>query len=98
MLAVDKKSSSPLKEFCKEIIESWPELSDHMEIKFINNEREYLKGFFVDNLFNNKVLNFSKNLKRDELTINNEINNFILENRFNFSEDNLANNNMISYQ
>ena len=98
MLAVDKKSTSSLKEFCKEIIESWPDISDHMEIKFINNEREYLKGFFVDNLFNNKVLNFSKNLKRDELTINNEINNFILENRFNFSEDNNANNNMISYQ
>ena len=98
MLAVDKKSTSSLKEFCKEIIESWPDISDHMEIKFINNRREYLDGFFVDNLFNNKVLNFSKNLKRDELIINNEINNFILENRFNFSEDNLANNNMISYQ
>jgi hypothetical protein len=98
MLAVDKKNALSLKEFCKEIIKSWPEISDHMENKFINNRREYLDGFFVDNLFNNKVLNFSKNLKKDELTINNEINNFILENRFNFIEDNQVNNSMISKQ
>ena len=64
MLAVDKKSSSPLKEFCKDIIESWPELSDHMDKNLLIMKENTLKGFFVDNLFNNKVLNFSNQYKK----------------------------------
>ena len=70
---------------------SWPDISDHMDGKnlFIKKKKEYLSGFYVDNFFNNKVLNFSDDYrKRSKLTINNEINNFILENRFNFSNDN----------
>lgn len=98
MLAVDNKNSSSLKEFCKEIIKSWPEISDHMEKKFVFQKKEYLSGFHVDNFFNNKVINFSNDLDKDQLTMNNEINEFILENRFNFSNDNVENNKLLRNQ
>lgn len=95
MLAVDLNKDSSLKEFCNEILESKPEVSDHMLKKFRFQKKAYLSGFYVDNFFNNKVLNFFNNLEKDKLIMNNEINNFIIQNRFNFTEDNIQNNKLL---
>ena len=63
-----------------------------MDEKFEFQEKEYLSGFFIENLFNNKILNFSNEYTKDKRKINNEINNYILQNRFNFSDNNQENN------
>ena len=54
-----------------------------MDENFYYQSKEYLKGFYIENLFNNKILNFTKNLKDDLNLINNEINNIIIDNRKN---------------
>jgi hypothetical protein len=54
--------------------------------------KDYLKGFYIENIFNNKIINFSNNLKNDTRLINNEINNLILKNRDTFTADNKNNN------
>ncbi len=91
-LAVDKNNTKSLKEFCEEILSTWPEISQHMDKKFEFQEKEYLSGFFIENLFNGKILNFSKDYSKDKRLINNEINNYISQNRFNFSDNNQENN------
>ena len=98
MLAVENKQDTSLKEFCKEILNTRPEITDHMLDKYNFQKKPYLSGFYVDNFFNNKVLNFFKNKEQDELIIENEINNFILENKSNFTEDNIQNNKFVSDQ
>ena len=95
MLAVDLNNKASLKEFCSEILTSKPEVSDHMLKKFSFQKKAYLSGFYVDNFFNDKVLNFFNDLEKDKLILNNEINNFIIQNRFNFTEDNDQNNKLV---
>tara|TARA_B100002019_G_C21107800_1_gene516830 strand:- start:105 stop:848 length:744 start_codon:yes stop_codon:yes gene_type:complete len=92
MLGVEKKQASSLRDMCAKILESWPEIYDHMDEKFKSHKKAYLSGFYVDNFFNKKVLDFSNNIIEDQRKIDNEINNFIIENRFNFSQDNVENN------
>ena len=95
MLAVEKKSKVKLKDFCKDIILSWPEIADHMDAKFVAQRKQYLGGFYVDYLYNDKFLEFTNNYPQDQSIIHNEINNFILENRKKFSDDNYENNEII---
>ena len=95
MLAVEKKEQERLKEFCKKLINQWPIIFDHIDEKVFSKEQQYLKGFFVDNLFNETVLNFSRNYESDQRLINNEIDKYILENRDNFTNDNSQNNQII---
>ena len=95
MLAVEYDNKKSLKEFCSEVLTSNPEVSDHMLKKFRFQKKAYLSGFYVDNFFNDKVLNFFNDLEKDKLILNNEINNFIIQNRFNFTEDNDQNNKLV---
>ena len=83
------------KDFCKDIILSWPEIADHMDAKFVAQRKQYLGGFYVDYLYNDKFLEFTNNYPQDQSIIHNEINNFILENRKKFSDDNYENNEII---
>tara|TARA_B100002019_G_scaffold277719_1_gene277813 strand:- start:556 stop:1296 length:741 start_codon:yes stop_codon:yes gene_type:complete len=95
MLAVDRKENISLKDFCNEVLNSWPDVKDHMQKKFNYREKKYLNGFYVDDIFNNKVIEFSNDFSKDIAIIDNEINRFIIENRFNFTNDNIENNKKI---
>ena len=92
MLGVEKKQANSLRDVCTKILESWPEIYDHMDEKFKSQKKGYLSGFYVDNFFNEKVLDFSNDITEDQRKIDNEINNFIIDNRFKFSQTNLENN------
>ncbi len=95
MLAVELNKKTSLKEFCNKVLESNPEVSDHMLKKFSFQKKAYLSGFYVDNFFNDKVMNFFNDFEKDKLIMNNEINNLIIQNRFKFTEDNIQNNKFI---
>ena len=95
MLAVEKKGTDKLKDFCTKIINNWPIVSDHLDKNFPSENQSYLNGFYIDNLFNKTILDFSKNYKRDQRMINNEIDKFIMENREIFTLDNIKNNELI---
>ncbi len=95
MLAVEKKESEKLKEFCKKKINEWPIIFDHIDKKVFSTKQEYLSGFYVDNLFNETILNFSKNYESDQRLINNEVDKYILENRELFTDNNIQNNQII---
>ena len=95
MLAVDKKSSYSLKEFCSNILLSWPDIYEHMDKNFKFQKKDYLSGFYIENFFHDKVIDFSNNYENDQRIISNEINNFILNNRKNFSDNNTENNLLI---
>lgn len=92
MLSHNKKENKTIRETCKETILNWPWISDHMDENFYYQSKEYLKGFYIENLFNNKILNFTKNLKDDLNLINNEINNIIIDNRKSYTLNNKDNN------
>ena len=47
MLAVEKKNNLSLKEFCKNILKSRPEISDHMDQNLLFQKKDYLSGFFI---------------------------------------------------
>ena len=95
MLAVEKKDKVKLKDFCKDIILSWPEIADHMDAKFVTQRKQFLGGFYVDYLYNGKFLELKNNYSQDQSIIHNEISSFILENRKNFTDDNYKNNEII---
>ncbi len=95
MLAVEKNNSIPLKEFCTNILQSWPQVYDHMNLKFIFEKKDYLDGFYIENIFNERILSFKDNYFLDQQQIKNQINTFILENRSNFNENNEMNNKII---
>ncbi len=95
MLAVEKKDKVKLKDFCKDIILSWPEISDHMDAKFASQRKQFLGGFYVDYLYNDKFLEFTKNYSQDQSIIHNEVSSFILKNRNIFTDDNYKNNEII---
>lgn len=96
MLAVENKTNLSLKEFCTEVLMSRPEISDHMDKQLDYQNKEYLSGFYIDNFFNDKVMNFTNDTAKDDLIVNNEINNFILQNRKDFTNDNSLNNDLVS--
>ena len=64
----------------------------------LTKKKEYLGGFFIENIFNNEVLQVSDNVFIDEQILNNEINKLIIANRDNFSEDNDKNNDFLQDQ
>ena len=98
MLSVDKKENIPLRDFCKQVIEEWPSVLDHMDEKLSFQNKDYLQGFYVENFFFDKVISFSNNFENDQLIIRNEIDNFILRNRDTFSENNKLNNQLIKQE
>ena len=95
MLAVENKTNLTLKEFCTELLSSRPEVSDHMDKKLFYQKKDYLSGFYIENFFNDKVLSFTNEVNKDRLIINNEIDNFIIQNRKNFTDNNSLNNDLI---
>ena len=95
MVSVDKKGSTSLKEFCSDILLSWPDIYEHVDKNFKFQKKDYLSGFYVENFFYDKVIDFSDNYENDQRTIINEINNYILKNRNNFSDNNKENNLLI---
>ena len=95
MLGVERDYTFSLKENCLQIIQNWPWISDHMDEKYSYQEKEYLSGFFIENIFNKKVLKVSDNVFIDEQILNNELNKLIIANRNNFSEDNDKNNDFL---
>ena len=95
MVSVDKKGSTSLKEFCSDILLSWPDIYEHVDKNFKFQKKDYLSGFYVENFFYDKVIDFSDNYENDQRTISNELNNYILKNRNNFSDNNKENNLLI---
>ena len=95
MLAIDKRDSKSLKKFCSDILLSWPDIYEHIDTNFKFPKIDYLSGFYVENFFYDKVIDFSNNYEEDQRKISNELNNFILRNKKNFSHDNKENNLLI---
>ena len=95
MLSVQKKGKLPLKDFCTDILNQWPEILDHTDPKLKYQKKDFLRGFYVENFFYDKVLDFSNDYKRDQQLISNEIDNFIIKNRDSFSDNNQLNNQFI---
>ena len=98
MLAVDKDYSLTLKENCINIIRKWPWILDHIDERYNVQKKEYLDGFYIDNVFNDEILSFTKNIALDEQRLNNQISKLILQNRENFSNDNSKNNLFVEEQ
>ena len=92
MLSLLKEKDQSIKETCNNVIASWPWIFDHMDKNLNYQIKDYLKGFYIENIFNKKIINFTNNLKNDTRLINNEINNLILKNRDTFTADNKNNN------
>ena len=95
MLAIDKRDSKSLKKFCSDILLSWPDIYEHVDKNFKFPKINYLSGFYVENFFYDKVIDFSNRYEEDQRKISNELNNFILRNKKNFSNDNKENNLLI---
>ena len=95
MLAIDKKDSKSLKKFCSDILLSWPDIYEHVDKNFKFQKKDYLSGFYIENFYYDKVIDFSDNYEDDQRKISNELNNFILKNRNNFSNNNEENNLLI---
>ena len=95
MLSYSKEDMKSIKETCVNIIVNWPWIADHMDENLKYQDKDYLKGFYLENIFNNKILNFKNNFKQDNRLIKNEIDNFILENRDLFTVDNEKNNYLV---
>tara|TARA_B100002019_G_scaffold121223_1_gene104186 strand:+ start:7890 stop:8633 length:744 start_codon:yes stop_codon:yes gene_type:complete len=92
MLAIDKRDSKSLKKFCSDILVSWPDIYEHVDRNFKFQKIDYLSGFYIENFFYDKVIDFSDKYKEDQRIISNELNNYILKNRNNFSNNNEENN------
>ena len=96
MLSVQKNENNSLKEVCVDVLKKWPIVFDHMDKKLQYQKKEYLQGFYVENFFYDKVVSFSNNYVLDQKLIQDEIDNFILKNRYNFTENNKQNNLLVS--
>ena len=95
MLSVQMTEPKSLKNFCSEILNNWPNISDHMDPKLNYKNKEYLDGFYIENFYYDKVLSFSKDYQNNQRTIKNEIDNFIIKNRNNFTKNNQLNNEIL---
>ena len=80
-----RKENIPLKNFCKQVIEEWPSVLDHMDEKLSFQNKDYYR-VYVENFFFDKVISFSNNFENDQLIIRNEIDNFILKSRIFFGK------------
>ena len=98
MVAQYKNDNLSVKEFCEREIKEKEIISDHITSSLGFQNIDYLKGFYVDNIFNNEVMSFSKNFKMDKLKIKNEINKFISQERESFTADNISNNKNLKKQ
>tara|TARA_Y100000022_G_C13165317_1_gene335946 strand:+ start:52 stop:753 length:702 start_codon:yes stop_codon:yes gene_type:complete len=96
MLAVEKDQNKSLSDFCIDIIRKKPEVSDHLDKKLSFQKKLYLDGFYVDNFYYDSILSFSNDESQNKITINNQINKFIQNNRFSFTIDNVSNNKKVS--
>ena len=92
MLSQSRDKELSIKEDCIKIIRKWPLISDHMDKRFLLQNKNYLNGFFVDNIFNEKIIEFTNNYDSDKTIINNEINRLILQKKDSFTDNNQANN------
>jgi hypothetical protein len=92
MVSQYKNDKLSVKEFCIEEIKKREIILDHIDISFRKQKIEYLRGFYVDNIFNNEVMSFSNNFKMDKLKINNEINKLIFQKKESFTDNNINNN------
>ena len=92
MLAHHKDTNSSIKNFCINFIKEQEFIFDHLSEILVNQNREFYKGFYIDNLFNNSTLDFSNNINQDRVTMNNEINRLIENKRNIFSKNNKKNN------
>ena len=95
MLSQSRDENKSLKKLCMDVIRKWPWVADHMDLNLNFQAKEYLNGFYIENIFNNKILNFTNNLENDSRLIDNEINTIILEKRDSYTLDNEKNNNLI---
>ena len=92
MLSQSRDENKSIKKICIDVLRKWPWVADHMDSNLEYQTKEYLSGFYIENMFNNKILNFTNNIESDSRLINNEINTIILENRDSFTLDNEKNN------
>ena len=95
MLANTKDQNKSVRENCLEILNNWPEIIDHLDESFYLEKKRYLNGFFIDNIFNDQVLNFSNIYENDIEEKRNKINKFIIDNKQTFSTDDEENNNIL---
>ncbi len=95
MLSVERIKNKSLRELCRSILIDQEYVADHMDTSLNYQKKDYLDGFFVENIFNDRVLSFKNNFSEDQLIIQNEINNFILNNRSKFSSNNEENNQLL---
>ena len=95
MLANTKDQSKSIRENCIEVINNWPQIIDHLDKNFFSVNKTYLNGFFIENLYNDQVLNISNIYNEDIIERRNQINRFIINNRSKFSLNDKDNNKII---
>ncbi len=92
MLSEHKNSGISIRDYCESLIKTKEEIFDHLDKTFSYQDKKYLSGFYIENIFNDSVVTFSNNFRQDELTMNNEINRYISQKRSEFSMNNEMNN------
>ena len=92
MLSQHNDKGISIKNFCENLIRNKEEIYDHLDKSLLFQDQNYLKGFYIENIFNDSIVSFTNNFQQDELVINNEINKYILKKRSDFSLDNEKNN------
>tara|TARA_B100001115_G_C15779182_1_gene383106 strand:- start:566 stop:1075 length:510 start_codon:yes stop_codon:yes gene_type:complete len=95
MVAQTKNQEKTIRENCLDVLNNWPEIMDHMDETFFDKRKLYLKGFYVENIFNNQILSFSNIYAQDELEKKNLINQLILDKKSSFSFNDEENNKLI---
>ena len=95
MLSENKINEEPIKVYCQKLIKNWPFITDHIDGFGFQIKKEHLKGFFIENIYNKKILEFTKDEKQNLQIINNEINKFIIEKRKIFTLNDVDNNKIL---
>ena len=95
MVAQTRNQEKTIRENCLDVLNNWPEIMDHMDETFFDQRKLYLKGFYVENIFNNQILSFSNIYAQDELEKKNLINQLILDKKSSFSFNDEENNKLI---
>ena len=95
MLSQHNVKGMSIKNLCKNLISGREEIYDHLDNSLLFQDKNYLKGFFIENIFNDSIVSFTNNIQQDQLVINNEINKYILKKRSDFTLDNEKNNSLI---
>lgn len=95
MLSQHKNKGIGVRDYCENLIKTKEEISDHLDKSFSYQDKKYLQGFYIENIFNDSVVNFSSNFQQNQLVLNNEINKFITLKRSEFTSDNKTNNEIL---